>query len=626
MRGKVLTWVLVSLFLPATASLRAADAEAIQRAVDRGVEYLKRLQKEDGTWPRREMGATALAGLTLLECGVAADDPAVQKAAAKVREASINETATYSLSLALMFLDRLGDPRDVPFLESLTVKLLAGQNASGGWSYTCPALSGGEVNRLTTVLKQRNELVATKELPRPGQRRDVTDLPREIQEQLDRINRGEGAGKPGAAPQGGMGDNSNTQFAIMALWMGHRHGVPVEKALARVDARFRSTQLPDGGWNYQPTRVTAPPVVPVHQPGVDSPLATSSAGNASATAMTCAGLLGLALASGSANEGAAERGKRPLLDPGKDPIIKNGLLALGATLDIAVADGKVPVVNNHTNTKGYYILWSLERMAVAYGLDTIGNKNWYDWGANVLLHNQQADGGWVGEHDGGCDTCFALLFLKKANLVKDLTATLKGKVSDPGQRELRTGGTSGADIIKSRPVGGDGQKKPDHDKPGDGPGAEAARLGSDLVRGSAARQQEALEKLRDSKGAAYTEALAAAIPRLGGELKSKARDALADRLSRMTPATLAERLQDPDAELRRAAALACAMKDDRTQVPRLIELLGDKEATVVRAAHAALKALAGKGVDFGPAADATPAEHARATAAWKAWWEKEKAR
>src|SRR5262249_40686681 len=99
-----------------------------------------------------------------------------------------------------------------------------------------------------------------------------------------------------------------------------------------------------------------------------------------------------------------------------------------------------------------------------------------------------------------------------------------------------------------------------------------------------------------------------------------ARDALADRLTRMTANTLREKLRDEDVEVRRAAALACAMKDDRAQVPALIELLEDREPLVVRAARAALKSLTEQ--DFGPEADATRAERTKAVAAWKAWWAK----
>jgi hypothetical protein len=139
--------------------------------------------------------------------------------------------------------------------------------------------------------------------------------------------------------------------------------------------------------------------------------------------------------------------------------------------------------------------------------------------------------------------------------------------------------------------------------------------------GSAKRQQEALDKLRDTKGGEYTDALASAIPKLSGETKTKAREALSDRLSRMKPTTLAEKLQDDNAEIRRAAALACAMKEDKTNVPRLIELLEDKETLVARAAHAALKSLSGR--DFGPAAGASRTEIAKAVADWKDWWSKQ---
>jgi hypothetical protein len=614
-RGTVIGLTLVGVFLGGTPPLWGADAEAVKQAVTKGVKFLKGLQRPNGTWPNR-LGATALAGLALLECGVAADDPAVQKAAAAVREESIGLTHTYSLSLAILFLDRLGDPRDVPFLESMTLKLLAGQSpGTGGWGYDCPAIAASEVSRLQTLLKQRNELTATQDLPKG--RREVKDLPREVQAQLELIN--QQAIAPGAQGMA-FGDNSNTQFATLALWVGRRQGLPVERALARVDARFRTTQQNDGGWSY-------------------------GAKWGSSATMTCAGLLGLAVANGGANEGGVgkdpkakgPKGEGKPRDAGNDRAIKKGLLALGTALAVPVGQPVRVGVDQDGNGKGYYFLWSMERVAMAYGLETIGNKDWYAWGADILLANQQPDGSWQAEYTtGGCDTSFALLFLKRANLAQDLTAMLKGKVSDPDQRELRTGGASGADL-KSKPLGlnpvfgGGADKKPEpsggdvRDRPPDGAGSEAARLGSDLVGGPDARQQEAaLAKLRDTKGAPYTEALATAIPRLSGALKTKAREALADRLSRMTPATLAERLQDPDAEMRRAAALACAMKDDRTQVPKLIELLADKEATVVRAAHAALKALAGKGVDYGPAADATPAEQAKAVEAWKAWWNREK--
>src|SRR2546423_14475491 len=93
---------------PAAAQAPANDELA--KAVRKGVEYLKKQQRADGTWPHVDaVGATALAGWTLLECGVPPTDPAVQKAAAAFRKEVPDLTTTYSLALGIFFLDRLRD-------------------------------------------------------------------------------------------------------------------------------------------------------------------------------------------------------------------------------------------------------------------------------------------------------------------------------------------------------------------------------------------------------------------------------------------------------------------------------------------------------------------------------------
>jgi hypothetical protein len=152
--------------------------------------------------------------------------------------------------------------------------------------------------------------------------------------------------------------------------------------------------------------------------------------------------------------------------------------------------------------------------------------------------------------------------------------------------------------------------------------AEAARLGAALVFAEPARQAEQLARYRDAKGIVYTEALANALQQLDGETRRTGREFLAERLSRMTAATLRDRLSDPRAELRRAAALARAMKNDRTAIPEIIPLLSDPEDLVVRGAKAALKSLSGK--DFGPTNGATATERAASIKDWQTWWAKQK--
>src|SRR5262249_35097965 len=155
----------------------------------------------------------------------------------------------------------------------------------------------------------------------------------------------------------------------------------------------------------------------------------------------------------------------------------------------------------------------------------------------ALLKTQNPDGSWTGgSPDAGAesDTCFALLFLRRANLAKDLTATLRGQVKDPSRRELRAVDIDKPDRGAAAP--GEARAAP---APAD---AEGAGLSDKLVQAGDSRQEQALRTLRDGKGAVYTDALAHAIHRLEGMAKTKARDALADRLARMTAATLADKL------------------------------------------------------------------------------------
>jgi hypothetical protein len=251
----------------------------------------------------------------------------------------------------------------------------------------------------------------------------------------------------------------------------------------------------------------------------------------------------------------------------------------------------------------YYFIWSVERVGVTYSLTTMAGQKWHELGATILILHQLPDGTWSNNYGPLVDTCFALMFLKKANLARDLSAALLKK---PAQPSLRA---EGADT----PAG----PEPKAVQP-----ADAEKLRRELAAAPPARQAQILEQLRDGNGSEFTEALVAAISGLKGETLTKARDCLAERLVRMTPATVRDKLKDGRPEMRRAAALACAMKEDKSFVPDLVALLDDVDAIVVRAAGVALRSLTGQ--NFGPASNATAEERTKAVAAWKSWWRQQK--
>jgi HEAT repeat protein len=148
--------------------------------------------------------------------------------------------------------------------------------------------------------------------------------------------------------------------------------------------------------------------------------------------------------------------------------------------------------------------------------------------------------------------------------------------------------------------------------------AEVARMSEELVAAKGEEQLAVLARLRDSKGIDNTDALAMAIPKLSSDTQRQARDALTQRLTRMTAATLRDKLQDDNVEVRRAAALACGRKEAKELIPDLLQLLDDVEMDVVQSARMALKELTGQ--DFGPSSDAGSRERADAAVAWRKWW------
>ena len=111
--------------------------------------------------------------------------------------------------------------------------------------------------------------------------------------------------------------------------------------------------------------------------------------------------------------------------PLEDPIIAKGFKAFAGYVGEPSLDSK----RTSFNMENLYFLWSVERVAMLYDLKTIGGKDWYGWGAQILVHNQNGQGAWATSGYIGqsppLNTCFALLFLRRSNLVQDLTNHLR---------------------------------------------------------------------------------------------------------------------------------------------------------------------------------------------------------
>jgi hypothetical protein len=437
----LLSWIVV---LIGAASARAEvkplsedEQDKINKAIDRGVAFLKGAQTDKGSWKwgmyrdgRFQVAQCAMPAYALLEAGVPANDPVIQKAAEYVRSHVQPSDFTYELSLVLLFLDRLGDPKDEKLIRTVAARLIAGQHHTGGWSYRCPVLDDKGEQGLLQILEQ-----VSKGMKKKGQTREQTlqglEIPPPLRElpslrsAASLIWREPPASSITIADSGvrfsatGRTDNSNTQFALLGLWAAQRHGVPVEPTFEIMVARFeRSHIYPSGLWWYT---------------------LDETGGSRS---MICVGLMGLAIGRGL-----------QLATPGsvtglqKDIHVLKGLAALSKRLGKPAGrmDKPVPFLD-------VYFLWSVERVAMLYDLRTIGDKDWYRWGAESLVTNQAKGGWWTGEspqlewtgkrnydYKAALTTAFALLFLKRAHPMKELTPLLpvSGEKLNEGMASLR---------------------------------------------------------------------------------------------------------------------------------------------------------------------------------------------
>lgn len=397
----------------AARAQQPADKDTVNRAVEVGVRFLKTKQKANGVFAAdpnaqspgksREVGYTALCGLALVECGVPISDPAIRRAATLVRAQTFDVEGTYDAALAILFLDRMKEKSDKRYIQLLAGRLMAAQMPSGGWGYTLAKNSETETNALFTAVRKLTPTEKNKDTFDPSKARAAAldllpvgmrrlpvlydppvQLPNDPKKTVDVFD--------------ALTDNSNTHFAMVGLWTARKHDVPVDRTFTLVNRRFRSTQAANGSWGYG--------------------FARGATGNG---AMTSIGLLGVTIGH-VVNPDAA-------LKPEADPIVLGAFAALSKVVGAPVGDTvNRPKPKDFEGSGGLYFFWAMERIAVLYDVQTLNKKDWYLWGAEILICHQLADGSWK---DGGypgenplVNTALALMFLRRANLTPDLAKRL----------------------------------------------------------------------------------------------------------------------------------------------------------------------------------------------------------
>ncbi len=194
---------------------------------------------------------------------------------------------------------------------------------------------------------------------------------------------------PGAA-----GDNSNSQFAVLALHEAERVGAKVQPETWEKAAEYwAGAQNPDGSWGY----LTKWP------DGLGS--------------MTCAGVAATVICSGHVSRPNAEvkNGLVQCCQPQQDDdSLERALTWLGRNFSVSRNPGR----RGMGNVWHFYYLYGLERVGRLTARRLIGDHDWYREGAEFLIGHQDAfSHNWAGtstaENNPHVATSMALLFLSK---------------------------------------------------------------------------------------------------------------------------------------------------------------------------------------------------------------------
>ena len=182
--------------------------------------------------------------------------------------------------------------------------------------------------------------------------------------------------RPRAFPEGTW-DNSNSQYGALGVWSALDAGVEVPgRYWEGVRQHWLATQLANGMWTY------------------------TSRAEPGRLSMTVAGITTLLVAEDQlgATDVIEHMGRSPYT-----PAVTRGLAWLEA------GDHAVDLPEDWPT----YVLYGVERAALASGFKTFGRHDWYRELAARQLPLQQADGAWAAGTDPLIDTAFELLFLAR---------------------------------------------------------------------------------------------------------------------------------------------------------------------------------------------------------------------
>jgi hypothetical protein len=351
----------------------AVTQREIDAAIRKGGEHLK-VAPSGADWLHPNCDELIL--LAMIHAGVPETNPKFDEYLRHCLQAPLEKT--YKVALLAMCLEELDASGYQMKIAQCAAFLLDNQAANGQWLYGKPV----DVKNYPFVEREKKTATDAK----PGAR-EFGPVVREHKKPSKSIL------VPQTKHEGESGDNSNSQYAALGLracfdaniklpaealhlarkwwvesqWPDESDGAKAGKNA--VNSGGESTKIQ--GWSYKKSG----------DEGQNAPTQAMSAGAVGAT------------------------------------VIYEYMLGRDFKKDAVTKAGVNWIAKHYTINGGLYYLYALERAGMLYDTPKFGDHDWYMEGAKVLVNSQNADGSW-GKNDkpekDTWDTCFAILFLKKA--------------------------------------------------------------------------------------------------------------------------------------------------------------------------------------------------------------------
>jgi hypothetical protein len=411
------------------------DQMKVDKAIKDGVAYLKsknasHLNRFDHV--NRKMQECELVLWTYVHAGVPESDPEFQVLLKDMLERKLE--ATYCVSLQAMILEEMDRVKYQQRIWQCAQFLVDNQGANGQWGYGEPTIYAEDPPGVPTSAPKKADVASgvgnsnakkVKEfdpaLPAGGPRvKPVVKNKLKVEKKRDGV----------------PNDNSNTQYAALGMRACHDAGIIIPAAVIdKSIAWYRQTRKNEKGvakekvFDHGDVAAPAPGAAKGMTVAGTGPLFAEPQGwcyglheHKAYGSMTAGSSGGLAIwLYIKDNDGGKARSWK------KDADILDGICWLGKNFSVTGNPGPYEHGGFAENSKHqyYYYMYALERVGMLYGTEVMMTHEWYPEGAKQLIEDQKG-GSWG---DGTRDTCFAILFLKRATRPLD--------VATEGARDMR---------------------------------------------------------------------------------------------------------------------------------------------------------------------------------------------